>query len=256
MDRNKRPVGRQKKVVSGGKGVEREGEGLGTGKVGNVDHSAHTESTRPQQTRPQQTNSQQSRPQQGGFFTQTQSTQRPASGQTRPAQQNPFAQSRPAQQRPASQTRPQQNTQQGVPFAAGMQQQAKQQTQHTPQPARPASTVQRSSGTKASSGGGSKLFLIIIAAVVLLGGGKLTGLFGGSDTSDVSNVIGQVVSSSGQTGNSVSSSSSSSGSDMLSGLLSMFGSDSGSVYDLPGLFSGQSSTLSSGDLSSLLGGMT
>ncbi|MCQ2457329.1 MAG: clostripain-related cysteine peptidase [Clostridia bacterium] len=281
MDRSKRPVGRQKKVVSGGKGVEREGEGLGTGKVGNVDHSQHLggnsrpQQTRPQQaqsqqTRPQQTRPQQTRPQQSGFFGQAQNTQQNTYGQTRPAQQNPFGQSRPAQQnsfsqsRPAQQspfgqTRPQQNTQQSVPFAAGAQQQATQQAQHTPQPARPASTVQRASGTKANSGCSSKLFLIVIAAVVLLGGGKLAGLFGGgSDTSDVSDVISQVVSSSGQTGNSVSSSlsSSSSGTDMLSGLLSMFGSNSGSVYDLPGLFGGQSSTLSSGDLSSLLGGMT
>ena len=37
MDEQRRPRARQKKVVEGGKGVEKKGEGLGTGPVGSQD---------------------------------------------------------------------------------------------------------------------------------------------------------------------------------------------------------------------------
>ena len=84
MDEQRKPRSREKKVVNEGKGVEKRGEGLGTGPVNN---------TGSYEDRRQQQSASQASP----FGNMN---QRPASGQSgsgRPVQQNPFGQQRPAQ---------------------------------------------------------------------------------------------------------------------------------------------------------------
>ena len=96
MDEQRKPRSREKKVVNEGKGVEKRGEGLGTGPVNN---------TGSYEDRRQQQNASQASPF-GGM------QQRPSSGQSassRPVQQNPFGQQRPAQRRDES----------GLPFGQG-----------------------------------------------------------------------------------------------------------------------------------------
>ena len=227
MDESKKPRSREKKVVSEGRGVEKRGEGLGTGPVG--DSGAYAD--RKEQAQQQAGARPVSRPAQSGAaqspFTQSRPQQ---SGSARPAQpgaaQSPFTQSRPQQSgsaRPAS------------------------------------STPQRASGSqRASGGGGSKLILIIIAAVVLLGGGGgLSGLFGnllgGSDSTSLPVSSGYPAGTTSGSGSSSSlfgsSSSGTSGlsSSGLTDLLSAFmGSSTSSVYD----FSGDALSLLSGGSSS------
>ena len=84
MDEQRKPRSREKKVVNEGKGVEKRGEGLGTGPVNNA---GNYEDRRQQQNASQASSF-------GNMH------QRPASGQTgsgRPVQQNPFGHQRPAQ---------------------------------------------------------------------------------------------------------------------------------------------------------------
>ena len=127
MDESRKPRSRQKKVVNEGRGVEKYGEGLGTGPVGSTgSHTGQQQagSARPASA-PRQTGTPQSqpspftqsRPQQTGSarpMNSPGSTQRPQSnpfGQARPqGQQNPFGQTRPqGQQNPFTQSRPQQS---------------------------------------------------------------------------------------------------------------------------------------------------
>ncbi len=294
MDESRKPRSREKKVVTEGKGVEKKGEGLGTGPLNNTGSyadrreqagAARTAQPSPfAQTRPQQTESgrtarptapnSQSRPQQTSF-----GQSRPQqTGSSRPAQQAPFGQSRPqqtgssraSQQTPYTRPRPQQT---GGGRAAGG--------------AGGSSTPTRG----ATRGGGGKLLLIILAVVALLGGGGgLSGLFGsllGGGDSDVSSVLDAVTSgnsySSSTSGNTYSSSTSgntysgsssgtgagslqsgsvlegtgaqSVGSDMFSSLTGS--SDGSGLTDLLSAFLGSSSGSVydfNGDFSSLFGG--
>ncbi len=257
MDEQRKPRSREKKVVNEGKGVEKRGEGLGTGPVNN---------TGSYEDRRQQQNASQASP-----F--SNNNQRPASGQSassRPVQQNPFGQQRPAQRpdssafpfgqngqktgsqspygntgRPTSGssnpfgTRP--SSGQTNPFgtrpSSGMN--AGGQGQHHYGVKQNGTGTQRASGSGSGMGGG-KLLLIIAALVLLLGGGGLSGLFGGDDSGNtVSNVLNTVTQSSGTSSNTVASSGS--GMDISNLLSSLMGSGS-TAYDYSGsadsLFSG------------------
>ncbi len=257
MDEQKKPRAREKRVVEGSMSVEKHGEGLGTGPVGNT--GGYQDRRKQEAARPAKTT--------GG-------QQRPAA---RPQQSNPFAsqaQQRPQQANPFAQQRPQQ----GNPFAArpsGQQGSAQhasggQQPYHSAVKQNATGGGQKVSGTgggqrmngtggQRASGGGGKLMLIIVALVVLLGGGKLAGLFGG-DSGDVSSTLQQVVSGgSGTTSSSGSGSqSSSSGSQSSGGLGDLLGGGTGSggLSNLLSSFLGSSgsSVYDTGDFSSLMGG--
>ena len=261
MDEQRKPRSREKKVVNEGKGVEKRGEGLGTGPVNN---------TGSYEDRRQQQNTSQASP--FGNI-----NQRPASGQSassRPVQQNPFGQQRPAQRpdnsgfpfgqsgqktgtqgsygndsRPTGRsanpfgTRP--SSGQANPFgtrpSSGMN--AGGQGQHHYGVKQNGTGTQRASGSGSGMGGG-KLLLIIAALVLLLGGGGLSGLFGGDDSGNtVSNVLNAVTQSSGTSSNTVASSGS--GMDISNLLSSLMGSGS-TAYDYSGsadsLFSGLTGT--------------
>ena len=266
MDEQRRPRSREKKVVNEGKGVEKKGEGLGTGPVNNTgnyqDRREQQNAARPSSgsaQRPQQAQNPfgSQRPQTGGGFPFGQS------GQKQSSQQNPFG-----SQRPQSGS--------GFPFGQGGQKQGSQQNPFGSQQ-RPSSSGtqapygtsgsgqkqyrsaerQNGTGTQRASGsgmGGSKLILIVIALVVLLGGGKLGGFFGGDDSS-TSSLMQQATTStsSQQTG---TASSSGSGLGDIGNLLSAFmGSSSTSSYDLSSLLSGaagSTGTSSSGIFDSLV----
>ena len=247
MDEQRKPRSREKKVVSEGKGVEKRGEGLGTGPVNNAGNY---------EDRRQQQNASQASPF-GNMH------QRPTSGQTgsgRPVQHNPFGQQRPAQRPDSS----------GFPFGQSGQKPGTQNpfgntgrpTGNSANPfgTRPASgqtnpfgtrpstgtngggqhhygVKQNGTGTQRASGsgsgmGGGKLLLIIAALVLLLGGGGLSGLFGGEDSgSTVSNVLNTVT----QTGGTTSGSTASSGSGMdISNLLSSLMGSGSTAYDYTG----------------------
>ena len=247
MDEQRKPRSREKKVVNEGKGVEKRGEGLGTGPVNNTG----SYEDRRQQHASQSTSF-------GGM------QQRPVSGQasSRPVQQNPFGQQRPAQKTNGS----------GFPFGQGGQKPGSQNPfgtdgrkaagsansfgnrpvsgQTNPFGTRPSSggntggqaqhhygVKQNGTGTQRASGsgsgmGGGKLLLIIAALVLLLGGGGLSGLFGGeSGDSTVSNVLNTVTQTAGTSSNSVSSSGN--GLDISNLLSSLMGSGS-TAYDYTG----------------------
>ena len=259
MDDQRRPRGREKKVVSEGKGVEKKGEGLGTGPVNNA---GNYEDRKQQYSAPSSPfGGSQQRPQQGSPFGQ----QRPQQGQG-----SPFGQQRPQQGQGGM----------GFPFGQGGQTSGQQQNPFGSRPAsgsqnpfgsstRPSSGSSSSygagsgqkqynsarrqnstGGTRASGSGmgGGKLILIVIALVVLLGGGGLSGLFGGGD-SDLTGLTGI-----GQTGTGTTTTTTqqtgtgSSGLGDISNLLSSFlGSSGSSAYDFTG---------SAGSLLSSLGGST
>ncbi len=250
MDESRKPRSREKKVVTEGRGVEKKGEGLGTGPLGNqgtyADRKAQSEGQRTGTSRPAGSSSPftQPRPQQNGSaraagssspFTQPRPQQ---TGGARPAgSSSPFTQPRPQQTggaRPAGSS---------SPF-----------TQPRPQQTGGARPAGGSSGTghRSSSGGGlggGKLILILLALAALLGGGGLSGLFGGGDSlpsslpgSGSTYTENLPVSPSAGSGGSASSLLSGSGTSGLTDLFSSFlGSSSPSAYDF------------SGDLSSLFG---
>ena len=269
MDEQKKPRAREKHVVEGTMKVEKHGEGLGTGPVGNT--GGYQDRREQEAARPQKNaGGQQSTPQRP----QQPQQANPFAGQQRPQQTNPFGQQRPMQQsNPFGQQRPQQSN----PFAArpsgsstqsasasGQKQYnsaVKQNATGGGQRADGAGGGQRMNGNggqRATGSGCGKYLLIIVVLVVLLGGGKLTGLFDGN-SGEVTSTLQQVDSggngtstqtSSSQTNSSQSSglgdllSGSSTGSDGLSNLLSSFlGSSGSSVYD-------------TGYFSSLVGGLT
>ena len=252
MDESKKPRSREKKVVSGGKGVEKRGEGLGTGPLNNTGSYADRKPQSPAAQTPQQTHP--VRPAASGGASST--------GASRPVGNHagsPFTQQRPQQ---TGSSRPT-----GVPFT----QQRPQQTGSS----RPAGSTGGSSGpTRSGGGGGGKLILIIIAAVVLLGGGGgLSGLFGnllggdgGSTTLPAGTSTYSTQTGSSSSGSSVldslvgsSTGSSSSGASVLDSLVgSSTGSSSGSgLTDLLSAFMGSTSSSAydfGGDPLSLLTG--
>ena len=241
MDGQRRPRGREKKIVSEGKGVEKKGQGLGTGPVNNA---GNYEDRKQQYSAP------------SSFF---------GGSQQKPQQGSPFGQQRPQQGQGGM----------GFPFGQGGQQSGQHQNPFGNRPSygsqnsfgsgtRPASGSSSSYGTGSgqkqynsarrqngtgtrSSGsgmGGGKLILIVIALVVLLGGGKLGGLFGGLDTTDLTGITqtgtGTTTTTTQQTGTG------SSGLGDISNLLNSFlGSSGTSAYDFTG---------SAGSLLSSLGG--
>ena len=172
MDQQNRPRARAKKVVEGGKGVEKRGEGLGTGPVNNLGPSAgRTEmpgSSAGQAEMKPQASGTQGRP--SPFASQNPfEQQRPAS-----SSQNPFGQQRPASSTQNQQKRP------SAPFQSTASHPQKTVSGGS-QSTKGSSLFGGATGNGSSSGGGcgGKLFLVIIALVVLLGGGKLSGLFDG-----------------------------------------------------------------------------
>ena len=257
MDQEKKPRSREKKVVSEGRGVEKRGEGLGIGPVGNTGNyadrkeAAQGTAARPVNQRPAQSGQAQPfgrRPAQSG---QAQPfSQRPAqSGQAQPFGQRPAqsGQAQPFGQRPAQ-------SGQAQPFGQRPAQSARPAGQRPAQSARPMSTRPSGTGTpgtKASgSGCSSRLFLVVIALLVLLGGGKLSGLFD-QGSSPLPEGTVTVTSSGGVQGSgsysgsgsaaqgtisgSTDSAVSQSGASGLTDLLSSFlGSSSPSVYDYSG----------------------
>ena len=279
MDEQKKPRAREKRVVEGTMKVEKHGEGLGTGPVGNTggyQDRREQEAARPQKAaggqqpssqRPQQTPQ---RPQQAHPFSGQQQTNPFA--QQRPQQQaNPFGQQRPQQSNPFT-ARPSGSTSQNA-SASGQKQYnsaVKQNAAGGGQKAGGTGGGQRVNGTgsQRAPGGCGKYLLIVVALVVLLGGGKLAGLFGGGG-GDVTSTLQQVVSggtgTSSQTGSSQSGSSQSnssqtgsSQSDVLGDLLSGSSTGSGGLSNLLSSFLGSSGTsvYDTGYFSSLVGGLT
>lgn len=233
MDERKTPRAREKKVVSEGKGVEKKGEGLGTGPLNNTgsyeerkqQNSSGSGFTGSSLGTAQGSPFGRQRPHQGqngnGFpFGQS---NRPQSGSSNPFGQssrpqsgssNPFGQSR----RPQSGNVP-------SPGQNGAQRQYNSAVRQNR-----TSGAQRTSGSSGFGLGGGKLLLIIIALAVLFGGGKLGGLFGSDEGSVVDDVQSNVTQ---QTGTGTATTSQNTGIGGLANLLSSFmGSSSSSVYDL------------------------
>ena len=259
MDEQRRPRSREKKVVSEGKGVEKKGQGLGTGPVNNTGNYAERKE---QMNRPSQGNVfSQQRPVQGSSFVQhgSQGTERPSVpqqprtgsggaghpfGQSRPVSgnQNPFGKdSRPASSsyQQSSGNRPSSGASDPFGVSGGAARQYHSATRKN------GSETQRASGSGSGMGGG-KLILIIAVLALLFGGGKLGGLFGGDDQEITTGISQNNVISSTQQNNTGS------GLD-ISNLLSAFmGSSSTSAYDLGSLLSGASTSTASGSIESLL----
>ena len=256
MDEQRRPRSREKKVVSEGKGVEKKGQGLGTGPVNNTGNYADRKE-------------QQNRPFQGSSYSQQQQGypfgRRPSQGSDRPAGQRPQT----GTERPefpfgktgassgntnpfSGSQRPSSGTQQSFtgnrptsgpssPFGMG----TGAAKQYNSAERQNGNGTHRASGSGSGMGGG-KLLLIIIALVVLFGGGKLGGLFGSDDTGISTGTV--------QTGTTASTSQQSGSSGMdISNLLSAFmGSSSTSVYDLNSLLTGVSTQSGTGSFESLI----
>ena len=254
MDDQRRPRSREKKVVSEGKGVEKKGQGLGTGPVNNA---GNYEDRKQQYSAPSSSFSgSQQRPQQGSPFGQQRPQQGPGStfGQQRPQQGQggmgfPFGQSggqQSGQQQNPFGNRPSYGSQN--PFGSGTRPDGHSSSSYgsgNGQKQYNSAQRQNSTGTRSSGSGmgGGKLILIVIALVVLLGGGKLSGLFGGGDT-DLTGITqtgtGTTTTTTQQTGTG------SSGLGDIGNLLSSFlGSSGSSAYDFTG---------SAGSLLSNLGG--
>ncbi|MBR2853224.1 MAG: peptidase C11 [Clostridia bacterium] len=269
MDEQKKLRAREKRVAEGSMSVEKHGEGLGTGPVGNT--GGYQERREQEAARPARTTGGQPRqdpqPQQSFARKSVQSNPFGSQPQQRPQQTNPFAQQRPPQSNPFM--TPPSGHQGASPNASAGGQQSyhsavKQNATGGGQKANGTGGGQRMNGTgsqRASGGGGGKFLLIIIALVVLLFGGKLTGLFGGN-SGDVSSTLQQAVSGgSGTTSSSGSSSqSSSSGSQDSGSLGDLLGGSTGSggLSNLLSSFLGSSgsSVYDTGNFSSLLGGLT
>ena len=234
MDEQNKPNARKKRVVGAGKGIEKQGEGLGTGPVGQSEQRpSQSAFQNAQQTaqRPVQNTQNPQRPAQNPFGQSSQSAQRPV--------QNPFGQSgQRSEQTPFSQNRPQSGS-------FGQTQRPQQTAQRPAQSSRPtyaarpaagsqsSGQTQRSSGT--SSAGGGKMMLIVIAVIafLLLGGKNL--LFGGGDNtgSDLTSVLtGTSTSSQTQTETGTG------GSSIMNLLSGFMGSTSSSSYDFTGMLSG------------------
>ena len=237
MDEQKKPSARKKRIVGAGKGIEKQGEGLDTGPVGQSSQqppqSAFTQ--RPQQSaqRPMQSAQNYQRP--------AQSTQRPvqdSQSTQRPMHQNPFSQTA---QRPAQtygQNRPQSGAygQQQPRQAARRPQQNSQNTQRPTSSSHPAQSSQTSGSGQVqrsgSSTGGGKLILILIAVVAffIFGGKNL--LFGGEDSGSNNSTNNVTATTQNQAVNG-------SGNSVMN-LLNTFigGTSSNSAYDFSGLLSG------------------
>ena len=265
MDEQNKPNARKKRIVGAGKGIEKQGEGLGTGPVGQSSQRppqsvfGQSSQQRPAQNpfsqsgqstqRPTQTQSGQNaqRPSQSPFYQASQNTQRPQHNQysqnTQRPSQNPFTQNaQRTDQSPFGQAtnsfgqsqRPQQSSQRPS------------QSTQRPASARPSQAAQGSGQTQrsgsSSGGGGNKLILLIAAAAILFffGKGFLGGDNGGSDlglttTSTTSQTQTQTQS---QTQTQTQTQTVDSSSGIMNLLSSFLGSSGSSAYDFSGMLSG------------------
>ena len=229
MDNRNLPNARQKKIVGTGKGIEKKGEGLGTGPVGQSSHQPPQSAfgqQKQQKTQPAQHSAPGSRTSYQSLQNNAQSAQRPAQNsyaqgrpQTRPSSQSQNQRPQPQVQRPAqSQQRPPQSAQR-----------TGQSMQHSPA-VRPSQSAQGSGRrTGASSGGGSgKLILLIAVAAILFFFGR--NLFSGESGGSIQSV---------NTGTSVNQTQTGDSDNGIMNLLSSFlGSSSSSVYDFSGMLTG------------------
>ncbi|MBQ6399478.1 MAG: peptidase C11 [Clostridia bacterium] len=259
MQDNRKPRAREKRVTDNGKGVQKYGQGLGTGPVNNT---GNYESRREQRAGSPGGNRQSGDLFSGG----NRQSGDPFSGAKR-AGSNPFQaggrqSSDPFQAggrqsgRPSGSSRAggdpfKSSRRGGNPFGGLFGGHSSQNSgspfggttggssgNHSGSPF--GGTTGGSSGNHSSSPfGGGKLIGIIILLVLLLGGGRLSGLFGGEEASLPVADSGTTTSGTGSSsGTSSSTSSTSSG---LSGLLSaLMNSSSGSVYDFIPSGGGQS----------------
>lgn len=240
MDDQNKPNARRKTIVGTGKGIEKKGEGLGTGPVGDSNQQAPQSAFRKPASQPAQ------RPAQNPFG---QSAQRPTptAGQSRP-QSNPFGQSSARTgQGSYGQTRPQSGS-------FGQTQRPQQSAQRPAQSAqrpvytRPTQSTQSSGqGQRTGSsmgGGGGKLILMVIVFVGLFFLGR--NLFGGNNntSSNTLNLNNTATTSQTQT----QTQSSSSGSGIMNLLNSFLGSSGSSAYDFSGMLSGLTGGGSSGNI--------
>ncbi len=240
MDDQNKPNARRKTIVGTGKGIEKKGEGLGTGPVSDSSQQAPQSAFRKPASQPAQ------RPAQNPFG---QSAQRPTptAGQSRP-QSNPFGQSSARTgQGSYGQTRPQSGS-------FGQTQRPQQSAQRPAQSAqrpvytRPTQSTQSSGqGQRTGSsmgGGGGKLILMVIVFVGLFFLGR--NLFGGNNntSSNTLNLNNTATTSQTQT----QTQSSSSGSGIMNLLNSFLGSSGSSAYDFNGILSGLTGGGSSGNV--------
>ena len=237
MDNQNKPNARKKRIVGEGKGIEKKGEGLGTGPVGQTSQqppqSAFTQQpARPAQSaqRPAQSTQrplQSTQPQRP-----VQNVQRPVQSAQRPTQ-NPFAQSSQRTGQTAStQSRPQTGSF-GQPQRP-VQAQRPAQTQR-PASARPAQTQNASQNqrTGSSKGGGSgKLILLIAVVAIAFFVGK--NLLGGNNSS-TTNLNVNNTSSTAQT---QTQSSTSNNGGIMNLLSSFLGSSTSTAYDFSGVLNG------------------
>jgi len=246
MDGQNKPNARRKTIVGTGKGIEKKGEGLGTGPVGDSSQQA------PQSTFQKPAGSATQRPAQNPFGqsaqrpapTAGQSTQRPS--QSRPqssafgqnsgrAGQNTFGQNRPQYGSFGQSQRPQQSAQRP--------------TQSVQRPAytRPAQSTQSSGQEQRTGssmgGGGGKLILMVIVFVGLFFLGK--NLFGGNNSNNNTLNLNNTASTA-QTQAQTQTQSSSSGNGIMNLLSSFLGSSGSSSYDFTGMLSGLTGGGSSG----------
>ena len=252
MDEQQKRSARQKRVVDGGKGVEKKGEGLGTGPVNNMGNYAdrkEQQAQRPQAAvqnpsaqsvkRPQQNFSQNA--QKTGQNPFSQSTQRPA--------QNPFSQSaqRPAQNpftqnsQKAGQSPFSQSTQRPAQNAFGQSQQQRPASRPA-QSSRPASSggssSQNGSGASRGTGGSGKIILLLIAVAAIFFFGK-NALFGGGDQNSNSGTSLPIQSTQNQSQTQTAQNDISGQGSGLTNLLSSFlGSAGSSSYDFSGILNG------------------
>ena len=240
MDDQNKPNARRKTIVGTGKGIEKKGEGLGTGPVGDSSQQAPQSAFRKPASQPAQ------RPAQNPFG---QSAQRPTptAGQSRP-QSNPFGQSSARTgQGSYGQTRPQSGS-------FGQTQRPQQSAQRPAQSAqrpvytRPTQSTQSSGqGQRTGSsmgGGGGKLILMVIVFVGLFFLGR--NLFGGNNNSSSNTLNLNNTATTSQT--QTQTQSSSSGSGIMNLLNSFLGSSGSSAYDFNGMLSGLTGGGSSGNV--------
>ena len=253
MDEQNKPNARKKRILGTGKGIEKKGEGLGTGPVGQSDNrppqSAFTQQPQQQAQRPVQPAAPAQRPAQNPF---ARTEQRPAQNPFSQRTERPAGQQTPEQNRPQSSLfgqsqRPQQASQRPQQAAQRPQQtyqrpqqtyqrpaQSSQQGTQRPAAARPAQAQQSSQGQQSRAslgGGGGKLILILIAVVAFfIFGGK--NLLGGGDNSGGS-ILNEITSQTQSQGGT-------SGSGSLMNLLGSFmgGASNNSAYDFSGILSG------------------
>lgn len=240
MDSQKKPRAREKRVTEAGKGVEKRGEGLGTGPVNNMGNYANRRNQRADHpSQPSSSNNPRASVRPGGFFPQN----NPQNAPQRPQGTSPNSARRPVYPGGIPMSGQTEGSRPAQAKTSGTQTGNAKGTDHR------SSTVQHNGGQR-PTGGGSKLLLIIVAILVLLGGGKFSGLLDAEEDilspSAGQNTLQNTVQNSNQnslqngSGNtspygSLSGQSGSSSSSQISDLLSMLmGSGGSSVYDFTG----------------------